>query len=311
MICVYQGAGSCVSCGENCYYVKISSRDYYLDNKNCEPCPANKYRAADAGPLEPCNAICDKGINNDANGDCMKCGSGEYESPSGLCVCKKGYFPHLDGKRCTLCPTSYNATSLTHNFNLSACIDCDAGDYMFEFSMHIRESGWAEIRPRESEHYSITNSFHPCRCDDTHADTFDGGSGNRWDYYRHDTQHTCRVCGAGKHLELDSSANNTRYNTYEPGLACEEGKFWKHVYCCYKAPSMRSWGFAGNFVCVWVQNGCGTRATGYEEDLQVALLWHCCAKKVKFKSAHFFKVAHKKLKLKSAQFFQVAHFGSR
>jgi len=47
-------------------------------------------------------------------------------------------------------------------------------------------------------------------------------------------------------------------------------------YCSYKAPSMRSWRFARNFVCVWVQNCHGTRATGYEEDLHVALLCHIC-----------------------------------
>jgi len=39
--------------------------------------------------------------------------------------------------------------------------------------------------------------------------------------------------------------------------------------------------------------------------------WRYVKKKVKFKSAHFFKVAHKNLKFKSAQFFQVARFGSQ
>jgi len=47
-------------------------------------------------------------------------------------------------------------------------------------------------------------------------------------------------------------------------------------YCSYKATSMRSWRFAGNFVCVWVQNCYGSRATGYEEDLHVELLCHIC-----------------------------------
>jgi len=39
---------------------------------------------------------------------------------------------------------------------------------------------------------------------------------------------------------------------------------------------MRSWRFAGNFVCEWVQNCYDTRTTGYEEDLHVALLCHIC-----------------------------------